>query len=87
MLQNNRLGRAKSLLNEACQLAPGDADAWMLLAAINAQRGDFKQVAGDVLRYAARYVPELKASLDAGHRPTIAWLDYDWSLNTKENSR
>jgi hypothetical protein len=47
--------------------------------------GDFVQVAGSVLEYAARYVPPLREDLDAGRGPRIAWLDYDWSLNDQEN--
>lgn len=43
--------------------------------------GDFVQVAGSVLKYAARYSPDLKKSLDGGAEPSIHWLNYDWSLN------
>jgi uncharacterized membrane protein YdjX (TVP38/TMEM64 family) len=43
--------------------------------------GDFKQQAGSVLAFAARYSPELKRTLDAGKKPKVRWLDYDWSLN------
>ncbi|MBI2431412.1 MAG: VTT domain-containing protein [Candidatus Hydrogenedentes bacterium] len=46
---------------------------------------DFKQVAGDVLDYAARYSPELAKVIKAGQRPNIEWLDYDWALNSQEN--
>lgn len=48
---------------------------------------DFEQVAGSVLNFAARYSPELKKALDAGKEPKIEWLDYDWTLNSKENKR
>jgi hypothetical protein len=47
--------------------------------------GDFKQAAGSVLEYAARYAPELKRTLAQGQAPRIAWLDYDWKLNDKRN--
>ncbi len=47
--------------------------------------GDFEQVAGSVLDYAARYSPSLKRRLGAGGRPRITWLPYDWKLNTKKN--
>lgn len=43
--------------------------------------GDFEQVAGSVLKFAARYSSPLKRQLDANRRPKIRWLDYDWSLN------
>jgi len=47
--------------------------------------GDFKQVAGSVLAYAARHSKELQAALDAKKSPRIEWLDYDWRLNTSSN--
>jgi hypothetical protein len=43
--------------------------------------GDFEQVAGSVIDYAARHRPDLAADLESGHRPTPRFLDYDWSLN------
>ncbi len=43
--------------------------------------GDFAQQAGSALAFAARYSPELEKALDAGNKPKIEWLDYDWSLN------
>ena len=49
--------------------------------------GDFEQVAGGVLDYAARYSPQLRQALDAGRKPDIRWLHYDWSLNRKKNTR
>ena len=49
--------------------------------------GDFEQVAGAVLDYAARYSPQLKQALDAERKPNIRWLNYDWSLNSKENAK
>lgn len=47
--------------------------------------GDFRQVAGSVPNFAARYSPELKQSQDAGTAPKIEWLAYDWALNTTAN--
>jgi len=47
--------------------------------------GDFKQVAGSVLEFAARYAPDLRRALDAGRKPTIRWLEYDWKLNDVRN--
>ena len=38
-----------------------------------------------VLEFVALYVPSLKRTLDAGSKPSIRWLKYDWSLNSKEN--
>lgn len=43
---------------------------------------DFRQVADSPLDFAARYAPKLRAALDAGRRPRIEWIPYDWSLNT-----
>lgn len=47
--------------------------------------GDFEQVAGSVLNFAAGYSPELKRIIDGGTKPQIEWLDYDWKLNDKTN--
>ena len=49
--------------------------------------GDFEQLVGTVLDYAAWYSPQLKQALDAERKPNIRWLNYDWSLNSKENAR
>jgi len=43
--------------------------------------GDFEQIAGSVVDYAARYRPDLAADLETGRRPTPRFIDYDWSLN------
>ncbi len=48
--------------------------------------GDLEQVVGSVLNYAARYAPELKRAMDAGSKPSLWWLDYDWGLNRKRNA-
>jgi uncharacterized membrane protein YdjX (TVP38/TMEM64 family) len=47
--------------------------------------GDFEQVAGSVLDYAAKYSNALAKLLESGKQPAIEWLDYDWSLNSQEN--
>ncbi|MCH8053007.1 MAG: VTT domain-containing protein [Planctomycetes bacterium] len=49
--------------------------------------GDFKQVAGSVLDFAARYSDDLKVTLQAGRKPKIKWLRYDWKLNDKANAQ
>ena len=49
--------------------------------------GDFEQVEGSTLEFAARYSPALQSSLATGSSPTITWLDYDWRLNSKENAQ
>lgn len=48
--------------------------------------GDFKQVAGSALKFAARYSEGLKNALEASREPRIEWLDYDWRLNSRENA-
>ncbi len=48
--------------------------------------GDFKQVAGFVLDYVGRYSSELKKELQAGRKPSIKWLEYNWQLNDKSNA-
>ena len=47
--------------------------------------GDFEQLAGSVVKYAARYSTSLQKALDGGHTPKARFLDYDWSLNSKED--
>jgi len=47
--------------------------------------GDFAQVAGSVLEYAARHSPELRDRLKEPGRPEIEWIEYDWSLNDIAN--
>ena len=48
-------------------------------------RADFEQVRSDMLEYAARFSIELKEALDAGKKPRITWLEYDWNLNSQQN--
>ncbi len=47
--------------------------------------GDFKQAAPSVLDFAARHAPSLKAALEHEQAPSVRWLDYDWTLNGKQN--
>ncbi len=48
--------------------------------------GDFKQAAGSVVAFAARYSPPLARAMKSGGKPRIRWLDYDWKLNDKRNA-
>lgn len=48
--------------------------------------GDFKQAAGSVAAFAARYSSPLAQALKGGRKPRIRWLDYDWALNDKSNA-
>lgn len=47
--------------------------------------GDFEQIAGSVLTYAAQYAPPLAEALESDKTPAIRWLDYDWQLNDVKN--
>ncbi|MCC7314700.1 MAG: VTT domain-containing protein [Planctomycetes bacterium] len=47
--------------------------------------GDFEQVSGDVLKFAASFSDSLRAVLKDGKPIRIEWLDYDWRLNSVEN--
>ncbi len=49
--------------------------------------GDFEQVAGSVLDFAAEYSADLRAAIEGGTRPEESFLEYDWALNSQENSR
>lgn len=62
---------------------PGDASV-RLTQLYNWYGGDFSQVAGSPLEYAARYSPALKQSLSSGNVPKIDWIDYDWALNEQK---
>ncbi|MCO5168737.1 MAG: VTT domain-containing protein [Planctomycetes bacterium] len=48
--------------------------------------GDFSQVAGSALDFAARYSPALRRDLERGQRPRVRWLEYDWALNEQRRS-
>jgi hypothetical protein len=48
---------------------------------------DFAQVFGSPLQFIANYSPELKQALDGGKKPSIAWMEYDWSLNSQANAK
>ena len=62
---------------------PGDAKV-RLTQLYNWYGGDFSQVAGSPLEYAARYSPALQQALGAGKKPKIDWIDYDWALNEQK---
>ena len=47
-------------------------------------RGDFEQVAGSAVKYAARYSYRLKKALEAGRTPKVEFLDYNWTLNSQK---
>lgn len=47
--------------------------------------GDFEQAAGSVLAYVGRHMPAVQRAVDAGRKPRVRWLDYDWSLNSRAN--
>lgn len=66
------------------RLADDRSEVW-LTKLYRWYRGDFEQVTGSVLRFASRSAPGLKAALDVGRSPEVRWLEYDWSLNSKEN--
>ncbi len=65
---------------------PGDKDVY-LTKLYDWYGSDFKQVAGSVLAFAARYSASLQSALDSGETPNIKWLDYDWTLNDRKNNR
>ena len=46
---------------------------------------DFEEDAGSVLAFVARYVPDVKRAVARGKAPRIAWLEYDWDLNSVRN--
>ena len=68
------------------QFSPQDPSTVSLTSLYNWYGGDFEQTAGSVLDYAAHYVPALKQAMDAGKKPKILWLHYDWALNSRANA-
>lgn len=46
-------------------------------------KSDFRQVAGSVLEYAARYDSSLAKALEAGRQPSIKWLEFNWEINSQ----
>jgi uncharacterized membrane protein YdjX (TVP38/TMEM64 family) len=63
------------------RLAPDGSMVW-LTRLYQWYRGDFEQVGGSMLKFAARYSADLKRALDADRAPAVRWLVYDWSLNS-----
>jgi hypothetical protein len=59
---------------------PG-ADTIHLTSLYDWYGADFEQVAGSVLDFVAGYDADLARDLEAGHRPKVRFLDYDWALN------
>lgn len=47
--------------------------------------GDFEQVSGTALAFAAEYAPALKRAIEGGKTPQIKWLEYSWVLNDQKN--
>ncbi|GJQ27687.1 MAG: membrane protein [Phycisphaerae bacterium] len=47
--------------------------------------GDFEQVSGSVLKFAASYAETLQAAVNNGKTVRSEWLDYDWRLNSVQN--
>lgn len=44
---------------------------------------DFERVAGSILKFVARYAPEVRSALASGQTLRVEFLDYDWSLNAQ----
>ncbi len=47
--------------------------------------GDFEQVAGTALAFAADHAPALNKAIESGKTPQVKWLDYSWKLNDQKN--
>ncbi len=57
------------------------ANTLWLTALYNWYGGDFEQVSGSVLKYAAPHV----SGVEADDEPRLRWIDYDWRLNDISN--
>ncbi|MFQ5463234.1 MAG: DUF547 domain-containing protein [Phycisphaerae bacterium] len=47
---------------------------------------DFRQTGRSILEFAARYSKPLRDVMDRSKSPRIEWLNYDWSLNSIDES-
>jgi len=47
--------------------------------------GDFVQASGSVSEYAAQFSKNLQQAMSRQEPPSLEWLPYDWSLNSKAN--
>jgi hypothetical protein len=61
-----------------------DDDLVELTSLYDWYRGDFEQVGGSILDYAARYREDLRLGLQAGLDIKVRFLDYDWALNERD---
>jgi len=43
---------------------------------------DFEQTDGSVLAFIGKYSIKIKSALKSNTKPSIVWLEYDWSLNS-----
>ncbi len=68
------------------QYEPG-ADVVMLTRLYQWYGGDFAQVAGSELRYAAQFSPALLAAIEGDHLPRVQFMNYDWHLNDVANEQ
>ena len=62
-----------------------DPNTLWLTSLYNWYGGDFEQAAGSILSFVDRYSPR-DHPIDNDVRPAIRWLDYDWTLNSRENA-
>ncbi len=87
--------RLREQLNDQARIIHTDGSRWFqydrengvlgLTPLYNWYRGDYEQVAGNILDYAAKYNRQLAEDLEAGNRPAVRWLEYSWRLNDQEN--
>ena len=78
--------RVLETINRNVNIADSEKNLVRLSSLYKWYGGDFEQVAGSALNFAARYSPPLKTALDSGKKPQIEWLDYDWLLNSTANA-
>jgi hypothetical protein len=47
--------------------------------------GDFRQAAGSVLKFVARFNQRVAADLATGHTPAVVFMSYNWNLDSFQN--
>ena len=62
-----------------------DGDTLKLTKIMDWYGGDFDQINGSPLAFAAEHNETVKQRVESGDEPSVGFLDYDWSLNSKAN--
>ena len=62
-----------------------DGESLKLTSIMDWYGGDFDKTVGSPLKFAAEHNEKVKKLVDAGKKPGVGFLNYDWSLNSQAN--